>query len=1411
MTAANAGASAAAASSSSAPSPLVAPARPIIVPKLTSGIASFLGSSVAAGAMRLKSEPVTDHPTPPPQQQQPLVVPSLTSTSSSFMTGAAGSVATASGSFGNPPRLLSEEDEIKNRLIEGATKSLLMKGHHSRHHKKHKSSSNEEKKIPPHPSVADSSDITMSEEDDDDDDDDEDDEDDEEEDARPLKTPAGKEGEKGRKRSAVITSSEDATTSSSATVTTENDTTTADEDEEEEEKANPPQPKQQKGENPGNNSAKKQQQQPKSSSSPVKKTRSKSKSSGEESEDNNDDDDGDNAAIKDIPEAVRFDPNSLERKPKGLVDSLTKYFTPGVKRTSRTALSSLLKPQVDDVTDDDDADASKENKGEDGEEGEDASTSPPPAKKQRRAVSAEEATMTVGKTAAASNPSTRQTRLKSKEKAGVEKATAAAEQQPKRRKSHSDTDSAAAAAAAERRRHTSGGQNQLRSLYDGLSHLYTDCDSRLRHIPSTQYSPKDRVRSPEAASAGETAGGGELVRISSPHRMSDSELRAAALAAVGDVSSTAQSASGSAAMSGNESGGGGRNSALSKRRQREKMQSSLGVDLEARLAGNRKERKRLSAQQIKNLPPGVTERDVDIFADSQDVAKEFLDKENSVRGPATSVNASSANTAEQLSTPTTLKERTGRSEDHGVPTQVAVPHLTSSSPGSAARSPLAIQFGRYEIGTWYSSPYPHEYARLPKLFLCEFCLKYMKSRPILKMHVRKCAWRHPPGTEIYRKDNLSVFEVDGNTNKIYCQNLCLLVKLFLDHKTLYYDVEPFLFYVLTKNDSKGCHLVGYFSKEKHCAQKYNVSCIMTMPNYQRMGFGRLLIDFSYLLSKTEKTPGTPEKPLSDLGRVSYHSYWKSVILEYMSAQRGDNSRPLTVQSISSDTALHPHDISLTFMLLGFLRKSVDNKFVLAVDWAKVEAHVARAKASREKGTRIDLDPDALRWTPVISGLHLFNGSPFKTERGSFKSPNKNGAEETDEEGDRTPSPMKKKRRLGSSSAAAAGRLSSTTDTEEEEREGDGKKRPGRRKSKAAANEESGNKDTKTKQQQKNNSSGGSNNKKQAASGECEGMDGGALNNINSDKRIQNRAEKKRQNQLLPKKKRANSNSTALSNNKSCSDSSPKTKNSSLNNDKNGKRLSTDSNTSGPTEEDDADDEEDIEADDVAKKAKQKRSPMKKSPISKKAAAVTTTPAAVPNHKSPISASSAAIKSLDFDENKRFGSRAAARRASDRISKDSRSLSSEDEDANAKSAIDKKATKAKTASDNNEEKENVSSSSKLSWPEQLARIKARSAAAGIASTAAAASTTTSDSGGSQSLLDEADEEAPLRPKKVGRPPKKKRQQQQPNNSNSAAGSSPMPFAPEGSSSSSSAKRYSTRPNPQPRTIKDFLLSTTWPWL
>lgn len=77
---------------------------------------------------------------------------------------------------------------------------------------------------------------------------------------------------------------------------------------------------------------------------------------------------------------------------------------------------------------------------------------------------------------------------------------------------------------------------------------------------------------------------------------------------------------------------------------------------------------------------------------------------------------------------------------------------------------------------------------------------------------QKCPFKHPPGNEIYRKGSISFFELDGRKNKLYAQNLCLLAKLFLDHKTLYYDTDPFLFYVMTEYDNRGYHIVGYFSK-----------------------------------------------------------------------------------------------------------------------------------------------------------------------------------------------------------------------------------------------------------------------------------------------------------------------------------------------------------------------------------------------------------------------------------------------------------------------------------------------------------------------------------------------------------------------------------------------------------------------
>lgn len=137
-----------------------------------------------------------------------------------------------------------------------------------------------------------------------------------------------------------------------------------------------------------------------------------------------------------------------------------------------------------------------------------------------------------------------------------------------------------------------------------------------------------------------------------------------------------------------------------------------------------------------SLPPGVTQKDVDLFREARDRAN-------------------------QLTVP-----RVEENENQG-----ASPGGTG--PGAGSRNPAAIVFGKYEVETWYSSPFPQEYARLPKLFFCEFCLKYTKSRAVLDRHMDKCQWRHPPATEIYRCNGLSVFEVGLSLEKIVLDEILL--------------------------------------------------------------------------------------------------------------------------------------------------------------------------------------------------------------------------------------------------------------------------------------------------------------------------------------------------------------------------------------------------------------------------------------------------------------------------------------------------------------------------------------------------------------------------------------------------------------------------------------------------------------
>jgi len=286
-----------------------------------------------------------------------------------------------------------------------------------------------------------------------------------------------------------------------------------------------------------------------------------------------------------------------------------------------------------------------------------------------------------------------------------------------------------------------------------------------------------------------------------------------------------------------------------------------------------------------------------------------------------------------------------------------------------------IQFGKFVIDTFYASPYPEEYSHESRLFICEFCLKYLPSEFVAYRHKLKCPAKHPPGDEIYRDGTVSVWEVDGRKKTEYCQCLCLMAKMFLGSKTLYYDVEPFLFYILTEYDELGYHFVGYFSKEKRPASLNNVSCILVMPIHQRKGYATFLIDFSYLLTRIEGKEGSPEKPLSDMGLTAYRSYWDLTISRHLLDL---GLKPFSTRTLMDRTGMTADDVIHSLeRLYAFIRDPVTKTYAIRFDR---KLYTSIIESNESKGYR-PLKPGNLVWTPYVMGRSdhaMLDDAPMQT-------------------------------------------------------------------------------------------------------------------------------------------------------------------------------------------------------------------------------------------------------------------------------------------------------------------------------------------------------------------------------------------------------------------------------------------------
>ncbi|RYP17561.1 hypothetical protein DL765_004450 [Monosporascus sp. GIB2] len=290
---------------------------------------------------------------------------------------------------------------------------------------------------------------------------------------------------------------------------------------------------------------------------------------------------------------------------------------------------------------------------------------------------------------------------------------------------------------------------------------------------------------------------------------------------------------------------------------------------------------------------------------------------------------------------------------------------------------------------------------LDRLYVCPCCFKYSKELVTWWEHVRCCerkgvvpgrkVYTHPKGRGLGKatappadsaagtkgkgkkrsdvaaptveenteeEGEWSVWEVDGESERLFCQNLSLFAKLFLDNKSVFFDVSGFNYFLLvytphnassgpappetaaqqtsssasnrdqapqprspptppaitnpsSSSSSSSCrprpHIVGFFSKEKMSWDNNNLACILVFPPWQRKGLGSVLMGVSYEISRREGVLGGPEKPISELGRRGYRRFWAGEIARWLlGLEVGPNhpssAPPSSVTTIPSSTA-----------------------------------------------------------------------------------------------------------------------------------------------------------------------------------------------------------------------------------------------------------------------------------------------------------------------------------------------------------------------------------------------------------------------------------------------------------------------------------------------------------------------------
>ncbi|KAK5075210.1 SAS complex subunit [Lithohypha guttulata] len=294
-------------------------------------------------------------------------------------------------------------------------------------------------------------------------------------------------------------------------------------------------------------------------------------------------------------------------------------------------------------------------------------------------------------------------------------------------------------------------------------------------------------------------------------------------------------------------------------------------------------------------------------------------------------------------------------------------HTRRASLKILSRNIDKVVLGTLLFDTWYFSPYPesvlfgHDHHSSKASLNGDARNGHLEKTIVPPCHVQDLeanpeTWWPVPKTalKVYDWDGYTVWDVDGEQEKLYCQNLSLYAKLFLEQKSVFFDTSGFHYFVLTytppsntassglnKNRVRGrrssgsatdlglkTQVMGFFSKENLSWDANNLACILVFPPFQHRNLGQLLMAVSYKLSGWEwedSIIGGPEKPLSLLGRKSYLRFWSERIARYFMGQSADADgqkifggpskskasfakEEMTVRDIGERTGMLPEDV-----------------------------------------------------------------------------------------------------------------------------------------------------------------------------------------------------------------------------------------------------------------------------------------------------------------------------------------------------------------------------------------------------------------------------------------------------------------------------------------------------------------------